>query len=529
MKRRLSLVLVCSALCQVMSLSARAGNFAQGDIVARINTNSVASVTLSETTTTIPITSGYTSVAITAPNCVASTFHPCTAMVQYFRLSFASFVITTNIGTFSFTNPQIVISTDVSVQNKGVGFVVPAGTPADFSATVSGTMSDGTVVPSTPIIQTNPLSSPATFNFSLAPQALTVDGTFLFTATAGAGQTVGGSISVMGSAQTPFLNAAPVAHAGPDQTVSCGNQITLSGSATDVDNNISSYTWTIVNGATLGTGQVIHPVLPAGTTAVVLVVRDAFNAVGTDTVNVTVTEQPPTFASVPGMFTSSTCGVLNTGKATAATSACGPVTVTSNAPASFRAGQTLVTFTATSASGATAQATQQVIVFLGNDPSCCPVGSHIIMGTSNNDTLTGTAGNDCILGLGGQDTINGLGGDDIISGGDGDDIISGGPGNDVISGGTGQDHITGDDGNDILSGDDGDDVVDGGTGDDILFGGQGQDQLICGTGNNQAFGGDGDDTLTGGPGNDILNGGANNNTCIGGGGTDQFISCMTVR
>jgi Ca2+-binding RTX toxin-like protein len=77
---------------------------------------------------------------------------------------------------------------------------------------------------------------------------------------------------------------------------------------------------------------------------------------------------------------------------------------------------------------------------------CRASGLHVIIGTSNNDTLNGTAAADCIVGLGGQDIINGNAGNDQIAGEDGDDVLAGDAGNDTISGGQGQDRMTGGDG-----------------------------------------------------------------------------------
>jgi len=202
-----------------------------------------------------------------------------------------------------------------------------------------------------------------------------------------------------------------------------------------------------------------------------------------------------------------------------------PVTVTNNAPLIFPLGQTTVTWTAEDSAGNVRTATQVVTVVAGYDPTCCPAGSHIIMGTSNDDTLVGTDGPDCIIGLGGQDHISGLGGDDVIFGGDGDDVIDGGPGNDRIFGGSGQDTITGGTGNDFIDGGDGDDTCHGNDGDDIIHGGNGQDHLFGDAGNDQLFGEAGDDTLDGGDGNDTLNGGGIHDLCIGGTGTNTFIMC----
>jgi Ca2+-binding RTX toxin-like protein len=235
----------------------------------------------------------------------------------------------------------------------------------------------------------------------------------------------------------------------------------------------------------------------------------------------------PSFTSVPANVTTSMCGSLDIGTATAEDNECGigGVVVSNDAPAVFPPGPTVVTWTATDAAGNSVTATQQVTVVLGDNPACCPAGTNVIVGTSNNDTLTGTPGSDCILGLGAQDVINGLGGNDFISGGHGDDVISGGSGNDVIFGGSGQDSLNGNEGNDLVSGDDGDDLVSGGGGNDTLRGGQGQDRLQGGDGNDALFGDDGDDDLQGGAGDDDLVGGVNNDRCDGGTGTNTFAQC----
>ena len=168
----------------------------------------------------------------------------------------------------------------------------------------------------------------------------------------------------------------------------------------------------------------------------------------------------------------------------------------------FPLGTRLDTCTVSDGRGNSASCSFNVTVALGDNPVCCPAGTNIILGTSNNDTLNGTAGSDCILGRGAQDTINGNGGNDFISGGDGDDVITGGAGNDLIFGGSGQDNINGNTGNDVISGGDGDDEVFGGDGDDTLLGGQGQDRLFGENNNDTLVGETGDDRLEGGAGDD---------------------------
>jgi Ca2+-binding RTX toxin-like protein len=233
----------------------------------------------------------------------------------------------------------------------------------------------------------------------------------------------------------------------------------------------------------------------------------------------------PVFTSVPPAISTTLCTVAAGFVLGAATSTddCGSVSVTNDAPAKFPLGVTVVTWTARDPSGNTTVRTQTVTAELGDDSSCCPPGTNIIKGTSNNDVLTGTAGNDCILGLGGQDTIRGLGGNDALSGGDGNDSIFGGDGNDWLSGGTGQDTLRGENGDDVCSGGDGDDQIFGGVGNDRLLGGQGEDHMFGEAGNDTAEGGVGDDTIDGGPGNDLLSGGPDHDTYFGGGGSDQCV------
>jgi Ca2+-binding RTX toxin-like protein/uncharacterized protein with LGFP repeats len=232
---------------------------------------------------------------------------------------------------------------------------------------------------------------------------------------------------------------------------------------------------------------------------------------------------PPKFTAVPTITTTHCTAAAGLALAVTATDDCGVAGLTSNAPAQFPLGTTTVTWTAKDAAGNTTTATQQVTTELGDDPSCCPSGSNVIMGTLGNDTLNGSSGADCILGLGGQDTINGLGGNDALSGGNGDDIISGGDGSDWLAGGTGQDTLRGDAGNDICNGNDGVDWIYGGIGNDRLSGGQGTDHLMCEAGDDYADGGIDDDDINGGIGNDYLIGGLNHDRLNGGGGTDSCV------
>ncbi|HWP09310.1 MAG TPA: cellulose binding domain-containing protein [Polyangiaceae bacterium] len=233
----------------------------------------------------------------------------------------------------------------------------------------------------------------------------------------------------------------------------------------------------------------------------------------------------PVFDVVPPDFTSSKCTGVSLGQASATDSCGGSVTFSTNAPSKFGLGPTTVTWTATDARGNKRTATQKVTTLLANDSACCPAGTNVIVGTSNNNVLTGTSGSDCILGLGGQDTLNGNGGDDYLSGGDGNDTLNGGDGNDKLFGGSGQDTLNGNNGSDSMYGGDGDDLLVGGIGDDLLRGGQGQDTLQGQDGNDQLFGDTGHDNLQGGNGDDTLGGDAGGAICDGGSGTNVFEQC----
>jgi len=445
---------------------------------------------------------------LTDPLCVGAG---CTGTLNYLRITIAPFSQDLDIvggpggaAHLAFQNATLLIAGPVPMQNDGSQFVVPAGTPTSFTATMSGNAtvgSDNIAIPTQLAASTGTTTAPVLIRIDVARQIMTFNGVFPVNFHAAGtidnvdvNVDLAGSVQVLGSGISPFADVPPVAVATAPAVATCGQPVTLDGSrSTDANGpqDIVAYRWTTPSGTLIATGPTVSVTLPPGDDVVVLHVVDQLGIEGTARVTVHVNiDTPPTFSTPLPVIQVATCGSV-TLTPPVAVSACGsPVTVTSNAPAFFRAGRTVVTWTARTASGLTATATQLVAVSPGDDPACCPPGTHVIVGTSNNDTLNGTSGADCILGLGAQDVINGNGGDDIISGGEGDDRISGGSGNDVINGGNGQDRITGDDGDDALSGGGGDDLIDGGNG------------------------------------NDALNGGGGNDRCTGGAGIDSFVACM---
>ena len=95
-------------------------------------------------------------------------------------------------------------------------------------------------------------------------------------------------------------NILPVANAGPDQTITLPtNSVTLSGSGTDPDGNITAYQWTKISGPAVGTitnaasaATTVTGLSIAGTYRFVLRVTDNSGAFGRDTMQVTVNPAP---------------------------------------------------------------------------------------------------------------------------------------------------------------------------------------------------------------------------------------------
>jgi Ca2+-binding RTX toxin-like protein len=338
----------------------------------------------------------------------------------------------------------------------------------------------------------------------------------------------GGLVVVELQAGESTIISCTVADAGPDQTLECadgGAFVTLDGSGSSAGTGTTTYAWSAPGVTLANADQVVATgTFPLGTKTASLTVAAGSDS-STDTAEITVVDTTPPVLNIPGDVSAKTCGAVALGQASAADSCGGTVTISNNAPATFKAGVHVVTWTATDARGHTTQKQQIVTVGLGNSTSCCPSGTNVIAGNSSNNTLTGTAGRDCIVGMGGQDTINGQGGNDVIGGGDGNDVLDGGNGDDFIDGGTGQDTLRGRAGADVLFGSDGDDQCFGGDQADVLRGGQGQDQLFGENGNDALFGDSGDDTLWGGNDNDSLNGGGLHDQCDGQAGSNTFLLC----
>jgi hypothetical protein len=163
----------------------------------------------------------------------------------------------------------------------------------------------------------------------------------------------------------------PVADAGPDQTVECAGArtaVTLDGSgSTDPEGNTLTYAWT--GGFTEATADGVAPVVhfeALGSYTVSLVVNDGFLDSAADTMTVDLVDTTPPEIEAPAGITVECTNhdgeMLDLGTPRVS-DVCDPSpVVTNDAPRRFEVGVTVVTWTATDASGNAATAEQVVTV-----------------------------------------------------------------------------------------------------------------------------------------------------------------------
>jgi hypothetical protein len=121
---------------------------------------------------------------------------------------------------------------------------------------------------------------------------------FDFPTTEGAFQPIKSWVYVDAFVAKISFNRAPVANAGPDQTVECtspaGEAVTLDGSASsDPDNNPLTYEWKDAAGSVVGNTPMVNLTLPLGTHVFTLTVNDGQGGTASDSVAVIVQDTTP--------------------------------------------------------------------------------------------------------------------------------------------------------------------------------------------------------------------------------------------
>src|SRR5665213_2354471 len=203
-----------------------------------------------------------------------------------------------NTGT-GFQYPFGSVTNIPPMANAGTNQTLPAGTTST-TLTGTGIDADGTVASyawkqtaGTTVTITSP-NAPTTTVTGLTTGTYT----FQLTVTDNLGATGTSTVNVTVNANIP-----PVANAGTNQTLPVGTaSTTLTGSGTDADGTVASYSWKQTAGTTVTITSPNAPTttvtgLTTGTYTFQLTVIDNLGATGTSTVNVTVNANIPPVAN----------------------------------------------------------------------------------------------------------------------------------------------------------------------------------------------------------------------------------------
>lgn len=366
-----------------------------------------------------------------------------------------------------------------------------------------------------------------------------------------------------------FFNRAPVADAGPDQTLECDRPgaalVTLDGSGSyDLDGTTLTYLWS-VDGINVGSSAIVETEV-ALDEAVEATLRlfDPFSE-DQDTATVTVvdTTAPEILPQDPLVGVCRGGAQLVHLPVPELDDVCAPDTSTiagsvievhgkvvdpihlDQGQAFLPLGDVELLWSAVDPSGNESSLAQTLTIETAPGLACCPEGSQPIHGTDERDHLLLTTPQQtdsyCVFALGGRDHVRTGAGSDYIAGGEGDDHLDAGSGNDVVLGEAGNDwirggrtrsrqmpgslHAYGGPGNDSLFGDSGDDVLHGEQGDDLLMGHGGNDVIYPGSGKNLVIAGPGDDRIVFYDACELESG----TLLVGGEGQDTLVSPVSVE
>jgi hypothetical protein len=415
------------ALLLLAGSTANAAGFTiRDDIVVNVTPGALANFELGGKSAVQVIKSGHFSMRFDGDaTCAATPTSGCAAAINggvivLNDLNGVEITVNLPIGseddTIDITSPSAFLVGPRAVVRGGIGFGAPTSMRTTSFGRLFGTVvgkshnGDGNSAPGTLA------GSDLQLSYQLLPtQEFSVDGTLPISVSVGDG-TLSGTISFLASGITPFEVSPPIAFAGPNQTVQCGQAVTLDGSESFDQlgqDDIDSYQWFLGNTLS-GSGPVVQLSLPVGSHAVTLVVTGKTGAQTHVSTNVVVQLSAPSFGTAPSAQVTQSCATDASAVpiSVPAAQACGqdvPVkgTVTSfngtprsiplvNGTVNLPPGTGTVEFTATNAEGVTTTVTQALTVlspstFLGSQ------GVSVGNGSTVNGTIYAGAGGQTFL------------------------------------------------------------------------------------------------------------------------------------
>ncbi len=256
--------------------------------------------------------SGPVSGTIAAPNSATTILNSLVQGIYLYQLT-----VTDNNGATGKDTVQVIVN-QPPVANAGVDKLINLPT-SNATLTGIGTDADGTISTYAWVKLSGPrsgtISSPnaATTNLSSLAQGVYL---YQLTVTDNRGAIGRDTIQV-------FVNRLPVANAGTDKLITLpANSVTLTGSGTDADGTIASYSWVKISGPAAGTiatpnsATTVLNSLAQGVYQYQLTVTDNRGATATDVVQVTVNQPPVANAGADKMITLPTNSVSLTGSGT---------------------------------------------------------------------------------------------------------------------------------------------------------------------------------------------------------------------
>ena len=237
----------------------------------------------------------------TVPGADTLTFAPVPGNSQTTSSGTFTLLVTTT-QTFSFSNIQWSFQTTAAgpIANAGPNQTVNAGTLVTLDGSHSTNPSGVGTLTYSWQFTSRPVGTSTILNnwWTVSPNFVAdVQGNFVITLTVS-----NGTASSSASVTVSTLNSAPVANAGPNQTVPLGSSVTLNGSgSSDVDGDPLTYQWSLItrpggSAATLSGANTVSPTFVVdqpGSYTAELWVNDGHGNIASANVTITTQNTPP--------------------------------------------------------------------------------------------------------------------------------------------------------------------------------------------------------------------------------------------